>query len=195
MNHYEILFIVHPDQSEQVPPLVAKYKEVLTKNGGTIHREEDWGRRKLAFPINKMHKGHYVLLNAECEPAEVDELTEAFRFNDAILRHMIQRTEEAPADASPIAKELKQKEKGERREGGGREKAEEKAEPAAEPAEVPEPEEAEAPAAEEPEALEAEEAPSAEAAAEEAGAEEAGEAGEADEGEDSGSEEAESEKA
>ena len=133
MNHYEILFIVHPDQSEQVPPLVEKYKDVLTKNGGTIHREEDWGRRKLAFPINKMHKGHYVLLNAECDPAEVDELAEAFRFNDAILRNMVVRQEEAPADASPIAKELKQKEKGERREGGG-EKREEKPAPAAEEA-------------------------------------------------------------
>lgn len=127
MNHYEILFIVHPDQSEQVPPLMEKYKEVLTKNGGTIHREEDWGRRKLAFPINKMHKGHYALINAECDPAEVDELTEAFRFNDAILRNMVVRQEEAPTDASPIAKELKQKEKGERREGGGRERSEEKA--------------------------------------------------------------------
>ncbi|WP_443081459.1 30S ribosomal protein S6 [Thiohalorhabdus sp.] len=127
MNHYEILFIVHPDQSEQVPPLVEKYKEVLTKSGGTIHREEDWGRRKLAFPINKMHKGHYVLINAECDPAEVDELVDAFRFNDAILRNMVVRQEEAPTDASPIAKELKQKEKGERREGGGREKPEEKA--------------------------------------------------------------------
>ncbi|HKJ71628.1 MAG TPA: 30S ribosomal protein S6 [Gammaproteobacteria bacterium] len=143
MNHYEILFIVHPDQSEQVPPLVQKYKDVLTKNGGTIHREEDWGRRKLAFPIHKMHKGHYVLLNAECDPAEVDELSEAFRFNDAILRHVIQREEGAPADASPIAKELKQKEKGER-ERGGREQAEEK--PAAPAAEAGVPDAGEAPA-------------------------------------------------
>jgi small subunit ribosomal protein S6 len=154
VNHYEILFIVHPDQSEQVPPLVEKYKDVLTKNGGTIHREEDWGRRKLAFPINKMHKGHYVLLNAECDPAEVDELAEAFRFNDAILRHMIQRMEEAPTDASPIAKELKQKEKGER--SGGREKSEDKPAEAEEKAE-------EAPA----EAEDAEAAGSEEAASEE----------------------------
>ena len=161
MNHYEILFIVHPDQSEQVPPLVEKYKEVLTKNGGTIHREEDWGRRKLAFPINKMHKGHYVLLNAECEPAEVDELAEAFRFNDAILRNMILRQDAAPADASPIAKELKQKEKGERRESGSRERAEEK------------PATAEEPSAEEGEdtGVEAEESPEA-AGSEEAASEE-----------------------
>ena len=157
MNHYEILFIVHPDQSEQVPPLVEKYKEVLTKNGGTIHREEDWGRRKLAHPINKVHKGHYVLLNAECDPAEVDELAEAFRFNDAILRNMILREDAAPTDASPIAKELKQKEKGERREGGSREKAEEK------------PAGAEETASEEgaPEEAPAEESGSAEAASEE----------------------------
>ena len=164
MNHYEILFIVHPDQSEQVPPLVEKYKDVLTKNGGTIHREEDWGRRKLAHPINKVHKGHYVLLNAECDTAEVDELAEAFRFNDAILRNMILREDAAPTDASPIAKELKQKEKGERREGGSRERSEEK--PAAEAEAAPE---AEAPEAADTEAEDtgAEDTGSEEAASEE----------------------------
>jgi small subunit ribosomal protein S6 len=164
VNHYEILFIVHPDQSEQVPPLVEKYKEVLTKNGGTIHREEDWGRRKLAFPIHKMHKGHYVLLNAECEAAEVDELAEAFRFNDAILRHMVLRQDEAPTDASPIAKELKQKEKGDRREGGSRERTEEKPAAAEEAAPAAEAE----PAPEEAAATGAEDTGSEEAASEEA---------------------------
>jgi small subunit ribosomal protein S6 len=112
LNHYEILFVVHPDQSDQVPPLVEKYKDLLTKNGGQIHREEDWGRRKLAYPINKVHKGHYVLLNAECDTAEVDELAEAFRFNDAIIRHMVMRKDHAETEPTPIYKALKEKEKG-----------------------------------------------------------------------------------
>ena len=112
MNHYEILFIVHPDQSDQVPPLVTKYKDLLTKNGGQIHREEDWGRRKLAYPINKVHKGHYVLLNAECEVEDVDELAESFRFNDAILRHQVMRKDHPETDHSPIYKALKEKDKG-----------------------------------------------------------------------------------
>jgi small subunit ribosomal protein S6 len=112
VNHYEILFIVHPDQSDQVPPLVEKYKDLLTKNGGQIHREEDWGRRKLAYPINKMHKGHYVLLNAECDTADVDELAEAFRFNDAIIRHQVMRKDRPETEATPIFKALKEKDKG-----------------------------------------------------------------------------------
>ena len=146
MNHYEILFIVHPDQSDQVPPLVEKYKGMLTANGGTVHREEDWGRRKLAFPINKVHKGHYVLLNVECTAAEVDEMAEAFRFNDAILRHMVVRKEEPVTEPSPIYKSLKEKEKssggGERPQGGG-----EKREPAPEAEAAPEaPEEVSEPA-------------------------------------------------
>ena len=134
MNHYEVLFIAHPDQSDQVPPLVEKYKDILTANGGQIHREEDWGRRKLAYPINKMHKGHYVLLNAECEAEQVDELVESFRFNDAILRHMVVRKEEAPAEPSPIFKEMKQKEKGSGDKGGGGQKAAQSEKPAEEPA-------------------------------------------------------------
>ncbi|MFA9462316.1 30S ribosomal protein S6 [Thiohalorhabdus methylotrophus] len=116
MTHYEILFIVHPDQSDQVPPLVEKYKGMLTQNGGTVHREEDWGRRKLAYPINKVHKGHYVLLNVECDTAEVDEMAEAFRFNDAILRHMVVRKDRAETESTPIYKSLKEKDKGS---GGG----------------------------------------------------------------------------
>jgi len=121
LNHYEILFVVHPDQSDQVPPLVEKYKDLLTKNGGQIHREEDWGRRKLAYPINKVHKGHYVLLNAECDTAEVDELAEAFRFNDAIIRHMVMRKDHAETEYSPIYKALKEKDKGEKREAAAAE--------------------------------------------------------------------------
>lgn len=127
MSHYEILFIVHPEQSEQVPALLEKYKDLLTQNGGRIHREEDWGRRKLAYPIHKVHKGHYLLLNAECESAEVDELVEAFRFNDAILRHMVLRKDYAPGESSPIAKETKKGkgasgEKPQREEGSGKER-------------------------------------------------------------------------
>ncbi|MFP4561385.1 MAG: 30S ribosomal protein S6 [Thiohalorhabdus sp.] len=137
MNHYEILFIVHPDQSDQVPPLVEKYKGMLTQNGGTVHREEDWGRRKLAYPINKVHKGHYVLLNVECDAAEVDEMAEAFRFNDAILRHMVVRKEKAETEPTQIYKSLKEKDKG----GGERgpsersQGSEDKAEAPAEPSE------------------------------------------------------------
>ncbi|KPV40185.1 30S ribosomal protein S6 [Thiohalorhabdus denitrificans] len=140
MNHYEILFIVHPDQSDQVPPLVEKYKGMLTQNGGTIHREEDWGRRKLAFPINKVHKGHYVLLNVECDAAEVDEMAEAFRFNDAILRHMVVRKEHAETEPTQIYKSQKEKDKGS---GGGErserpEPSEEKPEATPESPESPE---------------------------------------------------------
>ncbi len=110
MNHYEILFIVHPEQSNQVEPLVEKYKELLTRNGGQIHREEDWGRRKLAYPIQKVNKGHYVLLNVECDPGELDELVESFRFNDSVLRHLILRTKGPPQGPSPIYK-MKRREK------------------------------------------------------------------------------------
>ncbi len=140
MPHYEVLFVVHPDQSEQVPALVEKYKDLLTADGGSIHREEDWGRRKLAYPINKVHKGHFVLLNAECGSAAVDELVEGFRFNDAILRHMVMRKDYAPTEPSPIAKETKQKEKGSSGDGEG-EGSSRKPEPA--PSEV-EPTEADA---------------------------------------------------
>lgn len=139
MSHYEVLFIVHPDQSEQVPALLEKYKDLLTQNGGRIHREEDWGRRKLAYPIHKVHKGHYLLLNAECESAEVDELVEAFRFNDAILRHMILRKDYAPSESSPIAKETKKGkgasgEKPRSGEGSGKERAPSSPEPTTEEA-------------------------------------------------------------
>ena len=88
MRHYEIVFIVHPDQSEQVPAMVERYKTLVTENNGTIHRLEDWGRRQLAYPINKIHKAHYVLMNIETTPAVIEELETAFRFNDAVLRHL-----------------------------------------------------------------------------------------------------------
>ena len=88
MRHYEIVFIVHPDQSEQVPAMVERYKALVTENNGKIHRLEDWGRRQLAYPINKIHKAHYVLMNIEAIPAVIEELETGFRFNDAVLRHL-----------------------------------------------------------------------------------------------------------
>ena len=88
MRHYEIVFLVHPDQSEQVPAMVEKYQGMVTESGGTVHRFEDWGRRQLAHPINKAHKAHYALLNVECDSKVIDEITSAFKFNDAVLRNL-----------------------------------------------------------------------------------------------------------
>lgn len=104
MRHYEIVFLVHPDQSEQVPAMIERYRGMIEGDGGTIHRQEDWGRRQLAFPIHKVHKAHYVLLNVECSKATLDELTGAFRFNDAVLRHLVIAREEAVTEPSPMAK-------------------------------------------------------------------------------------------
>ncbi|BEU04684.1 hypothetical protein OAG1_34840 [Agarivorans sp. OAG1] len=104
MRHYEIVFMVHPDQSEQVPGMIERYSAVITDNGGSIHRLEDWGRRQLAYPIEKLHKAHYVLLNIEASAEVVDELETAFRFNDAVIRNMIMRTKSAVTEISPIAK-------------------------------------------------------------------------------------------
>lgn len=114
MRHYEIVFLVHPDQSEQVPAMVEKYQGLVTASGGTVHRNEDWGRRQLAHPINKAHKAHYVLLNVECTNDVVDEITSAFRFNDAVLRHLVINRKAAITEASPMAvavEEEKAKEK------------------------------------------------------------------------------------
>ena len=88
MKHYEIVFLVHPDQSEQVPAMIERYRSMITGSGGTIHREEDWGRRQLEFPIKKIHKAHYVLMNIECSQELLNEIESAFRFNDAVLRHL-----------------------------------------------------------------------------------------------------------
>ena len=105
MRHYEIIFLVHPDQSEQVPAMIERYRSTIETNSGSIHRLEDWGRRQLAYPINKIHKAHYVLMNIECEPASIDELTHAFRFNDAVIRNLIISMKGPYTDASPLAKE------------------------------------------------------------------------------------------
>ncbi|MEF1255717.1 MULTISPECIES: 30S ribosomal protein S6 [unclassified Vibrio] len=107
MRHYEIVFMVHPDQSEQVAGMIERYTGSITEAGGTIHRLEDWGRRQLAYPINKLHKAHYVLMNVEADQAVIDELETAFRFNDAVLRNMIMRTKSAITEQSIM---LKQKE-------------------------------------------------------------------------------------
>ena len=115
MRHYEIVFMVHPDQSEQVPAMIERYTNAITEDGGQVHRLEDWGRRHLAYPINKIHKAHYVLMNVECSQAAMDELTHNFRFNDAIIRDMILRREGADTDLSP----MKASESREDRRGGG----------------------------------------------------------------------------
>jgi small subunit ribosomal protein S6 len=104
MRHYEILFLVHPDQSEQVPAMVERYKSSITDGGGAIHRLEDWGRRQLAYPINKIHKAHYILLNIECSQEVLDELTNTFKFNDAILRNLVIRKDSAVIEESPLAR-------------------------------------------------------------------------------------------
>lgn len=104
MKHYEVVFLVHPDQSEQVPSMVERYSAIVTKDGGNIHRIEDWGRRVLAYPINKLVKAHYVLMNIECGSEELSELTTAFKFNDAVIRNLVIRCDEAITEASPLAK-------------------------------------------------------------------------------------------
>jgi small subunit ribosomal protein S6 len=107
MRHYEIVFIVHPDQSEQVPAMVERYRTMVTGQGGRIHRLEDWGRRQLAYSIAKMHKAHYVLMNIECSNATLTELEHAFKFNDAVLRHLIVAMREAVIAPSPMMKDEK----------------------------------------------------------------------------------------
>ena len=104
MRHYEIVFLVHPDQSEQVPAMIERYKSMIATGNGKVHRLEDWGRRQLAYPIAKVHKAHYVLLNIECEQKTLAELIGAFRFSDAVLRHLVTNVETALTEPSPMAK-------------------------------------------------------------------------------------------
>ncbi len=111
MRHYEIVFLVHPDQSEQVPAMIDRYKEMVTGNGGKIHRLEDWGRRQLAYSINKIHKAHYVLMNIECDEHVRSEIETAFRFNDAVIRNLIMKCDEAITAQSPLAKARDEAEK------------------------------------------------------------------------------------
>ncbi|MCB5225428.1 30S ribosomal protein S6 [Alishewanella sp. 16-MA] len=104
MRHYEIVFMVHPDQSEQVPGMIERYTGSIKEAGGTIHRLEDWGRRQLAYPIQKLHKAHYVLMNVEAPQTVIDELETNFRYNDAVLRNLVMRTNGAVIEPSPMAK-------------------------------------------------------------------------------------------
>jgi small subunit ribosomal protein S6 len=136
MRHYEICFIVHPDQSEQVPAMIERYKGVIAQRAGIVHRLEDWGRRQLTYPIQKVHKAHYVLMNIECDQETVNELEHSFKFSDAVLRHLIVKMSKAVTAPSPMMKEEKSKSMMER---GGETRAAE-----AKPAEAPA---AEAPAA------------------------------------------------
>ncbi len=105
MRHYEIVFLVHPDQSEQVPAMIERYKSTVESSGGKVHRLEDWGRRQLAYPINKIHKAHYVLMNVECGEDVRDEIETAFRFNDAVIRNLIIKRDDAVTEMSVLAKE------------------------------------------------------------------------------------------
>jgi small subunit ribosomal protein S6 len=121
MRHYEIVFLVHPDQSEQVPAMVERYQGMVTESGGAVHRSEDWGRRQLAHPINKIHKAHYALLNVECDSPVIDEIKTAFKFNDAVLRNLVLVRDDAVTEASPMAvavaeEKAKEKEAQQRRE-------------------------------------------------------------------------------
>src|ERR1700760_3142376 len=113
MRHYEIVFLVHPDQSEQVPAMIERYKGMIAGGEGKVHRLEDWGRRQLTYPISKVHKAHYMLLNIECDQKTLNELTGAFRFSDAVLRHLVVQMDKAVTEPSPMAR-------GEDEEGGGR---------------------------------------------------------------------------
>lgn len=144
MRHYEIVFMVHPDQSEQVPAMIERYSSTIQKDGGQVHRLEDWGRRQLAFPINKVHKAHYVLMNVEASNDAMEELTTTFRYNDAVIRNLVIRRDEAVTDESFIMKAEKEsrerKTRHEEREAAkaparGEESAEKKEEASAEQAE------------------------------------------------------------
>ena len=110
MKHYEIVFLVHPDQSEQVPAMIERYRSMITSSGGAIHREEDWGRRQLEFPIKKIHKAHYVLMNIECSQELLNELESAFRFNDAVLRHLTLSCKAAITEKSAMMAEVEREE-------------------------------------------------------------------------------------
>ncbi|KEQ18206.1 30S ribosomal protein S6 [Endozoicomonas numazuensis] len=133
MRHYEIVFLVHPDQSEQVPGMIERYTRAISDHGGQVHRLEDWGRRQLAYPINKIHKAHYVLMNIECSNEILDELTDNFRYNDAVIRNMVIRRDEAVSEPSIM---MQAEEKRERRDDRRDDRREERREETA--AEAPE---------------------------------------------------------
>jgi small subunit ribosomal protein S6 len=186
MRHYEIVFLVHPDQSEQVPAMIEKYQGMVAEAGGQTHRSEDWGRRQLAHPINKIHKAHYALLNVECPFSVIKEIKTAFKFNDAVLRSLVLQRDEAITEASPMAvavaeEKQREKEAQERRDAKAaaeaaqraeEEQAEEKSADDEEPAEDAAAEDAAAEGAADEDAA-AEDAAAEDAAAEDAAAEDA----------------------
>ena len=158
MRHYEICFLVHPDQSEQVPAMLERYRSMIEEKGGNIHRLEDWGRRQLAYPIIKLHKAHYVLMNIECDGQTLSELEGAFRFNDAVLRHLTIRRKAAITEQSEMLKVKEEKDRSSREYEERRRAAGEKTEePAEEKAAEPEVEDELAETEAEPENTEAEE--------------------------------------
>lgn len=108
MRHYEVVFLVHPDQSEQVPTMIERYEAMVTETGGVVHRKEDWGRRQLAYPINKIHKAHYALMNIECNQDALEQLKTSFKFNDAVIRNLIISRKEAITEPSPLLKKEKE---------------------------------------------------------------------------------------
>lgn len=112
MRHYEIVLLVHPDQSEQVPAMITRYRGIIEGKEGKIHRLEDWGRRQLAYPINKLHKAHYIMLNIECNQEALDELDNAFRYNDAVIRNLVFQQKHAVTEASPLLKEKDERKSG-----------------------------------------------------------------------------------
>ena len=163
MRHYEVVFMVHPDQSEQVPAMIERYRAMIESNGGAIHRLEDWGRRLLAYPINKIHKAHYVLMNIECGAEPLEELGNAFRFNDAVIRNLIIKRDDPVIEASLFAKMKEEEEASAKL----RAEAEERSRAAAAAAEKAQAEaEAVEPEAAEPEAAESSETPVDEVASE-----------------------------
>lgn len=123
MRHYEIVFLVHPDQSEQVPAMIERYRSIVEVDGGRMHRLEDWGRRQLTYPIAKVHKAHYVLMNIECGQTQLNELADAFRFNDAVIRHLVISRDKAETEPSFLAKSSEEEQGGRgRRERGDRDR-------------------------------------------------------------------------
>ncbi len=136
MRHYEICFLVHPDQSEQVPAMLERYRGLIEGRGGDIHRLEDWGRRQLAYPISKLHKAHYVLMNIECDAETLAELEGVFRFNDAVLRHLSIRRQAALTDQSPMLKAKEEKDRSSRDQDNRRRDRSENSAPDAEAAKV-----------------------------------------------------------
>ena len=134
MRHYEIVFLVHPDQSEQVPAMIDRYRALIEGDGGKIHRLEDWGRRQLAYLVQNVHKAHYILMNIECSQSVLDELESGFRFNDAVIRHMTIRRNDAITEESPMVKKDEREDRREKRDYAPSDKVTSEAAPAAEAA-------------------------------------------------------------